>query len=62
MTDPDHRHRCEVRYALRMGRIRAQSYRDMVGKKRGLDAARALWADVLAQAKRGNCGAAGDWR
>jgi hypothetical protein len=61
-SDEAYRHQCEVRWCLRQGRAWFGEYVAGVKQKRGEAAAKALWADVMRQAKLGNTGRPGDWR
>jgi len=54
------KHRCEVRYILRMAG--PKKFMAQVAKARGREAADRLWQIVLEQYQLGNRGDVGDWR
>ncbi len=62
-----HRHRCEVRWCIRMGFEAFERWfkggdgKPSLAKARSEEAARALWRDVKAQAGLGNAGRPGEW-
>jgi hypothetical protein len=66
LEDEEHRHRCEVREWIRrsagQGAEWAKELLAGIARKRGKAAAERLWRDIREQRKRGNEGAAGDWR
>lgn len=62
-----HRHRCEVRWCIRMGFPAFKAWFDgadgkaSLAKARSKEAAAQLWRDVKAQAGLGNAGRLGEW-
>lgn len=63
--DEQDRHRCEVRYLLLIGQFGAGEGKDaisQIAKARGQVAADRLAEEARDQWRKGNRGAAGDWR